>query len=124
MKTDIPTTAPPPPTPVVSPVERNDVPTVTPTFFDATVAQLTQELEQMLRASHLSKQTTGTAEDGSVKIPSLVAVYLISQVGVAVGRPKFVDLAHVDRDSLRSVAGIAQLVHRTLHPAPAAPMAS
>jgi hypothetical protein len=51
-------------------------------------------------------------------------VFLLSQVGVVVGRPKLVNLAHVQREDMRSLGGVARLVHRTLHPVPAGPLAS
>jgi len=57
------------------------------------------------------------AGDGSPKIPSLVAVWLISQVAAAVGIPKLVDIGKVRRESLRSLAGVAQLLHAAMHPA-------
>lgn len=120
MKTDISTAAPPPP----SKVSRPDAPTLTGTLVSATVTQLQEEFDRILRAAQLSQQLTEVAEDGSTKLPSLVAVYLISQVGAAIGRPRFVDLARVPRSDLRSLAGVARLVHQTLHPAPAEHLAS
>lgn len=56
------------------------------------------------------------ADDGSPRVPSLVSVWLISQVGNAVGRPKLVNLSKVRREDLRSLGGVARVVHCALHP--------
>jgi hypothetical protein len=45
-------------------------------------------------------------------------------VGNAVGRPKLVNLSKVRREELRSLAGVARLVHRSLHPVPSESKAS
>lgn len=56
----------------------------------------------------------GVAPDGSAAIKSLIAVCLIGTVGKAFGRPRFVNLASVPRDDLRSVHGVARLIRATL----------
>ena len=89
-----------------------------------TADQLQNDLALLLRAAQPNRQLTEMAADGSAKIPSLVAVFLINQVGASVRRPKLVDLSRVSREDLRSLGGVARLVHRTLHPAPARPLAS
>ncbi|MGH2706345.1 MAG: hypothetical protein ACRDJ4_15040 [Actinomycetota bacterium] len=118
VKTDIPTMAPPPPGAIpaggagLGAVETK------------TVGQLEVDLTRLLRAVQPNRRLTERADDGTPKIPSLVAVFLISQVGAAAGRPKLVDLTQVNRADLRSMGGVARLVHRTLHPAHAGPLAS
>jgi hypothetical protein len=50
----------------------------------------------------------------------LIAVWLLSQVGKAIGTKRPVNLSKVkDRNDLRSVGGVARLLHQALHPAPA-----
>ena len=49
-------------------------------------------LQQRLRRGRPGQQFDEPAEDGSPRIPSLVSVWLISQVGHAVGRQKVVSL--------------------------------
>lgn len=89
-----------------------------------TVDQLEADLTRLLRAAQPNRQLSELADDGTPKIPSLVAVFLINQVGAAVGRRKLVDLSRVQRADLRSMRGVARLVHRTLHPVTAGPLAS
>ena len=120
MKTDIPSVAPPPPVPGVAPSGVTVLPAVT----TRTVDQLEVDLTRLLRAAQPNRQLTEMADDGSPKIPSLVAVFLINRVGASVGRPKLVDLSKVNKVDLRSMGGVARLVHRTLHPVPAGPLAS
>lgn len=81
--------------------------------------ELERDLAELLRAARPTCVTTELAADGTPKIASLVSVWLLSQVGNAVGRPKLVNLSKVRREELRSLGGVAQLVHRTLHPVPA-----
>lgn len=88
------------------------------------VDQIEADLTRLLRAAQPNRQLAEMADDGSPKIPSLVAVFLINQVGVSVGRPKLVNLSRVNKVDLRSMGGVARLVHRTLHPVPAGPLAS
>jgi len=89
-----------------------------------TVEQLQEDLTRVLRAAQPNRQLSELAADGSPKIPSLVAVFLLSQVGKAVGRPRLVNLSQVRREDMRSLGGVARLVHRTLHPVPAGSLAS
>jgi hypothetical protein len=81
--------------------------------------ELERDLTELLRAAGPTCVLTEVAADGSPKVASLVAVWLLSQVGIAVGRPKLVNLSKVSREELRSIRGVARLVHRTLHPIPA-----
>ncbi len=89
-----------------------------------TVDQLEADLTALLRAAQPNRRLTEMAGDGSPKIPSLIAVFLINQVGTSVGRPKLVKLSQVNKVDLRSMGGVARLVHRTLHSVPAGPLAS
>ena len=58
------------------------------------------------------------AADGTSGVASLIAVWLINEVGKAIGVDKPVKLSAVtNRDDLRSVGGVARLLHRALHPA-------
>lgn len=123
VKTDIASVAPPPPVaapPTAAPANAAILASVT----TRTVDQLQSDLTRLLRAAQPNRQLADMADDGSAKIPSLVAVFLINQVGASVSRPKLVDLSRVRREDLRSLAGVACLVHRTLHPVPAGPLAS
>lgn len=79
--------------------------------------QLVDDLMNALRTGQPMRRLVDAAGDGSPRIPSLVAVWLISQVGAVVGRPKLVDVGKVRREDLRSVRGVARLVHAALHPA-------
>lgn len=80
-------------------------------------AELQRDLTELLRAARPTCVLTEVAADGSPQVASLVSVWLLSQVGNAVGRPKLVNLSKVRREELRSIGGVARLVHRTLHPA-------
>ena len=82
-------------------------------------AELEHDLAELLRLVRPTCVTTEVAGDGTPKVASLVSVWLLSQVGNAVGRPKLVNLSKVRREELRSIGGVARLVHRTLHPVPA-----
>jgi hypothetical protein len=123
MKTNIPSAAPPPPTPGAAGAI-NGATLILRGVGARTVEQLQDDLTRVLQAAQPNRQLLELAADGSPKIPSLVAVFLLSQVGKAVGRPKLVNLKQVRRADLRSLAGVAQLVHRTLHPVPAGSVAS
>lgn len=81
--------------------------------------ELERDLTDLLRRARPTCVMTEVAADGSPKVASLVSVWLLSQVGNAVGRPKLVNLSKVRREELRSIGGVARLVHRTLHPVPA-----
>lgn len=81
-----------------------------------TVAELERDLTDLLRTGHPACSLTELAADGTPCVPSLVSVWLLSQVGDAVGRPKLVTLSKVRPEDLRSIGGVARLIHRTLHP--------
>jgi hypothetical protein len=89
-----------------------------------TIDQLQGDLTRVLQSAQPNRQLSEKADDGSPKIPSLVAVFLLSQVGAALARPKLVNLSQVRREDMRSMGGVARLVYRTLHPAPAEPLAA
>ena len=123
VKTDITSVAPPPPVaaqPAAVPTGAAILASVTTRTAD----QLQGDLTRLLRAAQPNRQLTDMADDGSPKIPSLVAVFLVNQVGASVGRPKLIDLSRVRREDLRSLGGVARLLHRTLHPVPAGPLDS
>lgn len=82
------------------------------------VSELEADLGGLLRSAQPTCPLEEKAPDGSLRVPSLVSVWLISQAGKAVGRPKLVNLSKVRRDDLRSLAGVARVVHRALHPLP------
>ncbi len=82
------------------------------------VPELERDLTTLLHGAQPTRTLSELAADGTSLVPSLVAVWLISQVGNAVGRPKLVNLSKVRREELRSIGGVARLVHRTLHPVP------
>jgi hypothetical protein len=123
VKTDTPSTAPPPPNPAAAGVVRGAA-LILAQASAKTVEQLQEDLIRVLRAAQPNRQLSELADDGSPKIPSLVAVFLLSQVGKAVGRPRLVDLSRVRRKDMRSLGGVARLVYRTLHPVPAGSLAS
>jgi hypothetical protein len=83
------------------------------------VTELERDLTALLRTARPTCVLSELADDGSPRVASLVSVWLLSQVGKAVGRPKLVNLSKVGREELRSIGGVARLVHRTLHPVPA-----
>lgn len=88
------------------------------------VAELAEDLTGLLRVAQPTRGLTDLAADGSPRVPSLVSVWLISQVGHAVGRAKLVNLSKVRREELRSIGGVTRLIHRTLHPVPSEVKAS
>ena len=70
--------APPPPPPVaVTPTAIPTTPTILSAVAMGTVDQLQSDLTRLLRAAQPNRQLTDMADDGSAKIPSLVAVFLI-----------------------------------------------
>ena len=88
------------------------------TIQACSVDELESHLTALLQASQPASLSSEIAGDGTPRVASLVAVWLISQAGVAVGRPKLVNLSRVRREELRSLGGVARLLHRTLHPVP------
>jgi hypothetical protein len=123
VKTDIPSAAAPPPARFPT-AAASSAALLLRGVAARTVNQLQGDLTRVLQAAQPTRQLSELADDGSPKIPSLVAVFLLSQVGAAVGRPKLVNLSRVRREDLRSLGGVARLVHRTLHSVPAGPLAS
>lgn len=118
VKSDIPATG------AIAPPKRKAARSVSPAVPLADVrsrsaAELERDLTELLRGARPTCLTTDVAADGSPKVASLVSVWLLSQVGNAVGKPKLVNLSKVRREELRSIGGVARLVHRTLHPVPA-----
>ena len=76
---------------------------------------LRDHLGALLRQAMPGRDFTDRAEDGSPRVPSLVSVWLISQIGHAVGRPKLVNLAKVsNKTDLTSLAGVARLTGKAL----------
>lgn len=57
------------------------------------------------------------ATDGTPAIPSLIAVWLLNEVGKAIGVKRPVSLSTViNKQDLRSVGGVARLLHQVFHP--------
>src|SRR3954447_24901536 len=109
----------------IAPPKRNSLPATRPATPLAEVrtrsaVELERDLTDLLRKARPACVLNEVAGDGSPKVASLVSVWLLSQVGNAVGRPKLVNLSKVRREDLRSIGGVARLVHRTLHPVPTA----
>lgn len=76
---------------------------------------LQDHLGTILRQGMPSRDFDDRAEDGSPSVPSLVSVWLISQIGDAVGQPRLVNLGKVsDKTALTSLAGVARLTSRAL----------
>ena len=88
------------------------------TIQACSVDELESHLTALLQASQPASLASEIAGDGTPRVASLVAVWLISQAGVAVGRPKLVNLSRVRSEELRSLGGVARLLNRTLHPVP------
>jgi hypothetical protein len=124
VKTDISSTAPPPPPAVPPAAVVTGAAVILQGAAARTVDQLEEDLARVLRAAQPNRQLSELADDGSPKIPSLIAVFLLSQVGAALGRPRLVNLSRVRREDMRSIGGVARLVHRTLHPVQAGFLAS
>jgi len=79
-----------------------------------TEAELAAELNGLVSGALPAVGLNELAGDGSARIASLVAVWLIAQVGKAVGQPKLVSLSNVKAEDLRSVAGVARLTYNAL----------
>jgi hypothetical protein len=76
---------------------------------------LQDHLGAILRQGMPSRGLNDRAADGSPSVPSIVSVWLISQIGDAVAQPKLVNLAKVsDKTELTSLAGVARLTSRAL----------
>lgn len=118
MKSDVPSHAPPPPRRGPAPAPRPGARPLTD-VRDRSIAELEADLEDTVRRGKAAVALSPGA-DGTPAIPSLIAVWLLSQVGKALGIKKPVDLRTVDNpEDLRSIGGVARLLHEVLHPAPA-----
>lgn len=108
MKSDIASGAPaPPPTQTARAA-------VSRAARSMSVTQIEQELTELLVSAQLGRTLPETALNTSPEVPSLVALWLISQVGEAVGKPKLVKLSDVNRLDLRSISGVSRVVHEAL----------
>lgn len=122
MKSDVPSLAPPPPTaapptPLTGSRPLSEV-------RNRTVSELERDLEETLRRG-MSALELAPAGDGTPEIASLVAVWLLSEVEKAIGEKRPVDLSKVpDSQQLRSVGGVARLLHAAFHPVPSTALAS
>lgn len=76
--------------------------------------ELQNHLASLLRVGAPNCSLDEPAGDGSPRIPSLVSVWLISQVGQIVGTPRLVKLSAVQSEDLRSLAGVARLTRGAL----------
>jgi hypothetical protein len=117
MRTDVAVPAPPStPRPSAS----------APSFHSLTPTQVEVELVRILRDAQRLPQGSRLArhENGSVRIPSMLGVWLLSQVGRAVGHPRLVNLRTIDGKQLRSSRGVAGVVCAALRALPAAPLAA
>ena len=113
MRSDIESGVPlPPPPPTKAPTR-----TVSAGEMAAMPLEALQDhLGTILRQGMPSRDFKDRAEDGSPSVPSLVSVWLISQIGDAVGQPRLVNLAKVsDKTELTSLAGVARLTSRALN---------
>lgn len=83
-----------------------------------TVAELVEELLMQLATGQRRTLAEVASDplhaDGSVEIASMTAVYLLSVIGKRVGKQPLVNLRSVDPEDLRSVLGVARLVHKAL----------
>lgn len=108
MKSDIASGAPaPPPTQTARAA-------VSRAVGSMSVTQIEQELTGLLVSAQLGRTLPETALNTSPEVSSLVALWLISQVGEAVGKSKLIKLSDVDRLDLRSVSGVSRVVHEAL----------
>lgn len=116
VKSDVPSPAPPPPGSSPSlPAVSGARPLAE--ARSRTAQQLERDLENALRTGRSALPLIPGA-DGTPAIPSLIAVWLITQAGKAVGVQKPVKLSKVtNKQDLRSVGGVARLLHEAFHPA-------
>ena len=78
-------------------------------------SEMEGHLQELLGQAGFNRQPPQAAADGSPQIPSLHAVWLVSQIGHAVGRPKLINLAKVnDKEDLRSLKGVARLLDEAI----------
>ena len=86
-----------------------------PALGTASESQIQDYLERML--GEVGAPGGGLQEvagDGSPSISSMVAVWLLSQVGGTVGKPRLVNLASTRGADLRSLAGVARVLRGAL----------
>jgi hypothetical protein len=83
---------------------------LTPAAMERHVAALLDALRQ--RAG--SADALELAEDGSVRVNSMVAVGLLSEIASSVGLPRLTVLSREPHGDLGSVKGLARLVRRCL----------
>jgi hypothetical protein len=115
MKSDVPSNAPPPPHRGAASLSSAEAPLLS-NVRDRSLSELEADLEATLRHGK-SSLVLSPAQDGTPAISSLISVWLLSQVGKAIGTAKPVNLSTVtNRDELRSVGGVARLLHGVLHP--------
>lgn len=83
------------------------------TLAGMTPAMLAVLLERMLSARRRqdpAETVTGERHaDGSLHVPSLEAVWLMTRIGKAVGQRRLVNLRHVPISKLRSLNGLAEI---------------
>lgn len=96
------------------PRTRRQLATQAPDWRRLDEAQVAAELLQILQSARRLKDAPPFGQVGTVQVPSIVAVWLLSQVGRAVGSARLVNLRQVRRQELRSIAGVAGLVHTAL----------
>ena len=76
---------------------------------------LESHLQELLHRVEPGPRPEEPAEDGSPSVASLVAVYLISQIGHTVGKRKLINLSKVENnEDLRSLKGVTRLVGEAL----------
>lgn len=109
MESDIPSGALPPPLPNRSTRELG-----APELCAMARTELQSHLESLLRVGAPNCSLDEPAGDGSPRVPSLVSVWLISQVGQIVGTPRLVKLSAVQREDLCSLAGVARVARGAL----------
>lgn len=82
-----------------------------------TVAELEADLEDTIRRGKAAIALNPGA-DGTPTIPSMIAVWVLTQVGKAIGTNKSpVRFPVANPEDLRSIRGVARLLHEVLHPA-------
>jgi len=80
-----------------------------------TVSELEGHLQEWLDWSGFNRLPQQVSADRSPQVSSLIAVWLISQIGDAVGQKKLINLSKIEnKESLRSIAGISKLLHRAI----------
>lgn len=88
-------------------------PTTIRAMREAEIRHQVLEMLACLKRRPMAEIAAGAAHtDGTLAIGSMTAVWVLSTVGKAFGR-RLVRLSDVDRDSLRSVGGVARLIKET-----------